>query len=172
MRQEYLTTGFPIIIVSYITAASKRERAKEFWRKDRHKETDSEREKKKKENCLRIFSVYKYLYTHYPSLCAVGFFLSPSSIYMQKKAKKTAFFSRFVHVLWEDNRACLSYFVELQRENQTTKEESQNNTTAIGCVVFVIVRVSNKKQRVRRSRCRRFFFSKTTLQDRCKLKII
>jgi len=92
MRQEYLTTGFPIIIVSYITAASKRERAKEFWRKDRHKETDSEREKKKKENCLRIFSVYKYLYTHYPSLCAVGFFCRRRRYTCKKRQRKRRFF--------------------------------------------------------------------------------
>lgn len=92
MRQEYLTTGFPIIIIIVVHYRSIEARTRTRKKTRRNlKERYAEREREK-ENCLRIFQVYKYLYTHYPSLCAVGFFCRRRRYTCKKRQRKRRFF--------------------------------------------------------------------------------
>jgi hypothetical protein len=74
-------------------------------------------------------------------------------LHAKKDQKKTLLplFLRFVHVLWEDNRACVFFFVELERRREK-KRRIPKTTQQLSTVVFVIVLVSNKKQREREAK--------------------
>jgi hypothetical protein len=134
MRQVYITTGFPIIIGYYCCIQAR----------TRKKRTEIEREKRK---IVLVFLGATNTYTHYSSSIRCWFFLSSVCMLKRIRESVTAFFFFFVHVLW-DNRACLSSFLPSIRERKREKKprNSQNNTTAIA-VVFVIMLVSNEKQR-------------------------